>query len=128
MGIPLAAIRAAAASHGMTFDAVDSSEDDDTMIVTIGPIAGTVHDGCMLSVENSGEAAVDLVIAAALEVHSTYLGSRPVGQAAGYLRTILIPGNVVRIVTQGRRMHIGAHRADSSWLSRLFAATRRFEG
>ena len=125
-GIPLAVLRFAASRLALQAD-VTSTEDPDTVLVTVGEVRGSIHDGCFMSLEHPGTGLEAALLEGVQELHSYYLGgASPPAAAFAAVRDLLRDEVTVRIRTVDRAIEVTAFPVGASWLKRVLSPRSRF--
>lgn len=75
-GLSRAVIEAVARRLGIELSSAADPADEHTELLAIGPWRGTLHDGCFVQLETDEPDVRAALLAAALELHETYLGTR----------------------------------------------------
>jgi hypothetical protein len=121
-GIPLSALRFAAARLGFAVAATPSAENPDTVLLVIGPFRGSLHDGCLFSLEHPDAALQGAILEGVRELHTHYLGG-VVAPASAFVKVadLLQDGRSVRIKTRQGRLELITFPTGASWFTRAFS-------
>jgi len=125
-GIPLPVVEAAAGQLGFGVSVTPTAEPD-TVAVTFGPVRGTLHDGCFLSLEPATDELEAAILHGLRELHSYYLQPRAAPATAfAAAQAFLKQDTTVRIQSSQGRVQVWAFPADASWLARRFSPRSTF--
>ena len=118
----------AAARHlGTPIALAPDPEHDDEQRVALGAWRGSLHDGCLLTIDGDEPRLREALVAASLALHAYYLG-RPIGPER--LRPIadrLSDGTTLVLQSRPRErlLLVTRHPNDAGWWARRTAPTER---
>jgi hypothetical protein len=124
-GIPMAVVQFAASRLNRRAD-VATTEEPDTLLVNIGNVRGSIHDGCFVSFDNAEPAFEAALLDGVQALHSHYLARTAPGTAFAAVRAALTEGKSVRVRSVGLDIEVTSFPFDASWLTRFLSPRARF--
>ena len=120
-GLLRSALAKAAEQRGYSLAIVSRAEEEYDEEVALGSWRGNIHDGCFVSFDSDDAQLLDVLLAAHLELHGSYLGGSIKPECLAQLKDKLQRGMTVRLRSRPRESRVIAktYRNDSGWWERL---------